>query len=114
MIIFAHLLFGAIIISFNLVLLEVSDQIDLQAMAAFYIMLSAAAMNFVFCLSSENITIALTQIADAFYESVWYRLPTGKQKLIAIIIARSHHEFHMEGLGLVDCSLYTFTRVICI
>lgn len=113
-IILAHLLCCAIIISFNLVLLEVNDQFDLQAMASFYIMLSAAATNFVFCMSSEIITIALTGVGNSFYESVWYRLPICQQKLIAIIIARSQHEFHMQGLGLVDCSLYTFCKVICI
>lgn len=113
LIIFMHLLCCSIIIAFNLILLEASDRIDFQVMASIYIMLSETALNFLFCYLSERITVALSKIGVAFYESMWFHLPTRQQKLLALTIARSQQEFYYDGLGLVYCSLETFGRVSC-
>lgn len=107
-----HLLCCAIIIAFNLILLEYTDRFELQIISSLYIMLSESATNFLFCFLSENITTALSTISDIFYSSMWIRLPTKQQKLVMLAIARSQQEFHLQGLGLTPCALSTFLRVI--
>lgn len=111
-VIFVHLLGCALIIAFNLILLEASDHIDLQVIACLYIMLSDVATNYLFCFLSERITIALIKIGDSFYESMWYRLPMQHQMLVPMIIARTQQEFHLKGLQIIPCSLNVFWRVI--
>lgn len=112
MVIFLHLVCCASFIGFNFLLLEVSDKIDLQVLSSLYVMLSDIAMNFVFCLLSENITSDLLKIGDIVYESRWYRLRTRQQALITLILARSQELFRLRALGIIPCSLDTFSRVI--
>lgn len=108
---FANLLTCATVIAFNLLLLEVSDHVDLSIAASLYDMGTVVAMTIIFCLLSELITAALLRIGDAFYESMWYRLPPRQQKLLGLPIQRSQRVFYFEGLGLIYSSLYTFVRV---
>lgn len=77
-------------------------------------MSSEAATNFIFCLLSEQITSSLSEIANIFYDSSWYRAPMRYQKLFPLVIARSQQAFHLRGLGIISCSLETFARVIFI
>lgn len=112
-IIFMHLLCCAMIIAFNLILLECTDRFELQLISSLYITFSESATNFLFCFLAENITIALSNISDLFYSSMWFRLPIKQQKLITLTIARSQQEFHLQGLGLIPCSLSSFLQVIC-
>lgn len=67
--------------------------------------------SFLFCLLSENITLRLHVIADAFYECSWYYLSAKYQKLFILPIQRSQKELRLNGLGLVNCSLEIFSRV---
>lgn len=50
-------------------------------------------MALIFCYLSEHITAALLKIGDAFSESIWYRLPPGQQKLVALSMNRSQKAF---------------------
>lgn len=101
------------IIAFNLLLLEYSEQFDLQLIACFYIMISETFTNFMFCYQSENISSAMTRVSDIFYESMWYYLPICQQKMIILTIAGSQQDFELDGFGLISCSLSTFWQVIC-
>lgn len=107
-----HLLCCALIISFNLVLLDSVDHIKIEVFSSLYIMSSETATNFIFCILSEHITTSLSEIANVFYGSLWYHLPPQQQKLFSLAIARSQQEFHLEGLGILSCSLKTFGKVI--
>lgn len=112
MIIFVHLLCCASIIGFNFLLLECSENIDLQVLSSLYVMLSDIAVNFIFCLLSEQITSALLRVGDIVYNSMWYRLPTRQQVLITLSLQRSQQIFRLRALGIISCSLDTFSRVI--
>lgn len=109
-----HLLCCALIIAFNLVLLDSVDHIKIEVFSSLYIMSSETATNFIFCFLSEHITTCLSKIPNVFYGSLWYHLPPPRQKLISLAIARSQQEFHLEGLGIMSCSLETFGRVMCV
>lgn len=111
-IIFVHLLCCASIIGFNFLLLECSDNIDLQVLSSLYVMLSDIAVNFVFCLLSEQITSALLRVGDIVYNSMWYRLPTQQQVLVTLLLQRSQEIFRLRALGIIHCSLDTFSRVM--
>lgn len=108
---FANLLTCATVIAFNLLLLEVSDHIDFSIAASLYNMSTGVTMALIFCYLSEHITAALLRIGDAFFESIWYRLPPGQQKLVALSINRSQKTFSLKGLGIIYCSLFTFLQV---
>lgn len=108
---FANLLCCAIVIAFNLLLLEVSDHIDLSIVASLYNMSATMTMTIIFCFLSEHITAVLLNVGDVFYESMWYRLPTRQQKLLGLALSRSQREFRLKGLGMIYCSLFTFSKV---
>lgn len=110
--VFSDLLTCALVIAFNLLLLESIDHFDLQIASSFYNMSTVVALTFIFCFLSENITSALLRVGDGVYESCWYRLPVRKQKQVTLPILRSQCVFRLEGLGLIYCSLETFVRVI--
>lgn len=66
---------------------------------------------YIYCLLSENITRDLSAIGDIFYDCIWYQLPVKHQKLFSVPIQRGQTEYRMTGLGLVECSLRSFTTV---
>lgn len=109
---FSDLLTCALVIAFNLLLLDSTDHMDLRIATSLYNMATITSLTLVFCLASESITEALFGVGDAFYESPWYCLPIQHQKQLILIIARSQRELRLEGLGLIFCSLETFGRVI--
>lgn len=109
---FSDLLTCALVIAFNLLLLDSIDHIDLRIATSLYNMSTITSLTFIFCLVSENITETLFDIGDGFYESLWYYLPIHHQKQLILIIARSQRELRLEGLGIIFCSLDTFARVI--
>lgn len=108
---FVNLLTCATVIAFNLLLLEVSDHVDLSIVTSVYNMGAVVTMTINFCLLSELITSALLKIGDVFYDSMWYRLPPRQQKLLGLAIQRGQQVFYLKGLGLIYCSLYTFFQV---
>lgn len=108
---FANLLTGATVIAFNLLLLEVSDHIDLSIATSIFNMGEIVIVTIIFCLISELITTGLLTIGDAFYESAWYRLPHRQQKLVGLAVQRGQRVFYLKGLGLIYCSLYAFFQV---
>lgn len=64
-----------------------------------------------YCYLSENVTSDLGATGDAFFHSLWYRLPIKLQKLYIIPIQQSQKEFRLTGLGIVECSLRIFITV---
>lgn len=109
---FSDLLTCALVIAFNLLLLDSTDHMDLRIATSLYNMATITSLTLVFCLASESITEALFGVGDAFYESPWYCFPIQHQKQLILIITRSQRELRLEGLGLIFCSLETFGRVI--
>lgn len=107
---FSDLLTCALVIAFNLLLLESIDYIDLQILSSLLNVSTVVLMTFIFCYLSENISGTLSGIDNAFYESPWYFLPVQQQRPIILAIAR--RGFRLDGLGLIYCSLDTFARVI--
>lgn len=110
---FSDLLTCALVIAFNLLLLDSTDHFDLRIATSLYNVFTITSLTFIFCLVSEKITEALFGIGDAFYESPWYFLSSQHQKHLVLIIARSQRELRLEGLGIFFCSLGTFAQVIC-
>lgn len=106
------LLICAVTIAFNLLVLEFVETIDFELFASVHNLLAIVALNFICCYLSEQITEALGNIGDSFYESAWHDLPPHQQKLTALTMLRSQREFRLTGLGLISCSLDTFVRVI--
>lgn len=65
----------------------------------------------IYCYLSENVTTALEEIGNTFFEFDWSRLPPKHQKLFLLPIQRSQLNFRLTGLKLVDCSLRVFSSV---
>lgn len=66
---------------------------------------------YIYCFLSEFVTHELAVIGDYFYDCAWYYLPARQQKLFIMPIQRTHLEFRMTGLGIVQCSLGVFSSV---
>lgn len=72
---------------------------------------SIVASTYIHCFLSELVTRNLQDIGDIFYEFPWYRLPLKQQQLFMLPILRGQEEYRMTGLGMVECSLQTFSSV---
>lgn len=66
---------------------------------------------FLFCMLSENVTLRLQEIGDAFYGCSWYYLDARQQRLFLLPIQRAQKELRLNGLNIVNCSLEIFSRV---
>lgn len=68
--------------------------------------------SYIYSRFSENITANSFKIADNTYNnSLWYAMAVKQQKALILLIARSQKEFRLTGLGMVNCSLATFSTV---
>lgn len=56
--------------------------------------------------------INVMTIGDHIYELHWYQLSRNEQFVVQMIIARSQKPFELKGLGVFECSLETFLKVI--
>lgn len=66
---------------------------------------------FHFCMQSDNITGHLEMVGDDFYGCSWRRFSVRQQMLILLSVQRAQKQFRINGLGIVDCSLETFSVV---
>ncbi|XP_018364808.1 PREDICTED: odorant receptor 13a-like [Trachymyrmex cornetzi] len=74
----------------------------------FVIMIEA----FVICFAGEYLSLKGKSIANAIYESLWYDIPSNKNKIIVFIIMRSQKRLTITAGKMMDMSLETFTRIM--
>lgn len=63
------------------------------------------------CHYSNLVTECTSQVADDAYNCPWYTYTISTKKSIALIIRQSQKSFFYTGLGLMHCTMATFTRV---
>lgn len=66
---------------------------------------------YLFCQLSENVSVSMQMISDAFYGCAWYCLSAKQQTLFLLPMQRAQKEIRINGLGIVDCSLAVFASV---
>lgn len=66
---------------------------------------------FLFCYFATRTTERIARIAGMTFSSNWFDYPTGVQKYVVLIIARSQVPSQFTGLGLFDCTLAVFGKV---
>lgn len=59
----------------------------------------------------DRVTADLFKIGDIFYNSLWYKIPAQKQKLLIFPIRRAQQEFRLKGFEIFICSLEYFGAV---
>ncbi|XP_011065199.1 PREDICTED: odorant receptor 22c-like [Acromyrmex echinatior] len=67
---------------------------------------------FVICFAGEYLSLKGKLIANAIYESLWYDMPSNKNKIIVFIIMRSQKRLTITAGKMMDMSLETFTRIM--
>lgn len=110
-IIFIALLTNIIILAFNLYAVESNDLFSLEAIVGSLTIVGLLPLTFGYCYLAELMTSSLDDIGDIFYNSPWYELPAKQQKIVILPIQRTGREFSFQCLGLIDCSLVTFSSV---
>lgn len=111
---FYQLLICASIIAFNLFVLESYNLLSFESLASIYVVATYSILTFIYCYLSDTVTTNLYNIGDTFFGFCWYLLPVPQQKLFILPIQRSQQLYHLNGLGLVDCSLRNFLSVILV
>lgn len=102
-----------LVIAFNLFTIELSDGLNYDILTALADIIIVIALTFAYFYLSERITADLLEICDIFYNSPWFQLSTKQQKLLTLPIQRAGRELRLTGLGLIDCSLIVFSKVVC-
>ncbi|XP_071568968.1 odorant receptor 13a-like [Temnothorax nylanderi] len=74
----------------------------------FVIMIEA----FVFCFAGEYLSLKGKLIANAIYETMWYDMPSGQNKIIIFIIMRSQKRLTITAGKMMDMSFETFTSMM--
>lgn len=110
-VLFNMLLACSAIVAFNLVALDANKAINLETIMAFYNLILVLGITFVYCKLSQEVTEILLSIGDSFYASVWYEWPVQHQRILGFPIQRSARLFCLKSMGLIECSLDTFSSV---
>lgn len=105
------IILSSLVTAFNLYVFELNDALNLEIIAAFFDLVIALVITFINCYLSEQITTALFEIGDNFYDMPWYQLSTKQQKGLVFPIQRAQRELRLTGLGLVDCTLGLYSTV---
>lgn len=100
-----------IVIAFNLFVIELNDDINIEVLVALTNMSVMVGLTFIYFYLAERITTDLLAIGEIFYNSAWDRLPANYQKLLVLPIQRTEREVRLTGLGMFSCSLFTFSSV---
>lgn len=66
---------------------------------------------FLFSYFGEMVTDRSLRIANSACDSLWYMYPLKMQKYLQMTIRYSHIEFHFSGLGLMYCTMASFSGV---
>lgn len=66
---------------------------------------------FLFCYFGEMVTTRSLAIADSAWDSLWYLYPMEQQRYLKLTIGFSHIDFHFSGLGLMYCTMASFSGV---
>lgn len=66
---------------------------------------------FILCYFANTATNSMAEIANVIQMSDWYYQPVKNQKLLKLIIARAQIPKVFMGLGIIYCSLESFTKV---
>lgn len=110
-VLFYQLLLSAINVGCLLTVIESSKTLNSMAFVAFIEIVTLSMPTAVYCKFSENVTQDLGAIEDAFSDCLWYCWPAKQQKLFILPIMRAQRKYRMMGLGLIECSLITFSTV---
>lgn len=108
---FIQLVICAIAMAFNLFALESHGIFSTHSMSTIIGLIVVLTFTFIVCYLAEALTLDLNGIADIFYDLAWYQLPIKAQTLFIPIISHSLHEFRLNGIGLIECSLFVFGKV---
>lgn len=68
-------------------------------------------LNYISCFYAQMVTSRSFEIADAAYNSLWYRLPIEQQKMIAMTIRLAQKPVYLKGYTMFTCSMDTFLTV---
>lgn len=110
-VLFYQILFSAIELASFMFAVDESKGMSPSNNTAALSVLTVLLPTFLFCKLSENVSVRLLLIDDAFYGCSWYYLNASQQKLILMATQRAQKEFRMRGLGIVNCSLEMFLTV---
>lgn len=66
---------------------------------------------FIFCYFGEMVTDRSSAVAYAAYSTLWYRYPLKLQRFLQLTIIESHIQFCFSGLGVMFCTMQSFSGV---
>lgn len=111
-VIFLRLLACSAIVALNLFALELNSLLSMEVMISIYDMGTSVALTFIHCYYAENITDALLDVGDIFYNSAWYNRTLDRNGAYLILpIQRAQREFRWISFNLIECSLPVFLKV---
>lgn len=86
-------------------------EIDFNSFMNLTSLLCSLIPTFLYCHFADGLTVNLFGIGNIFYSSMWYKLPSQKQKLLIPSIQRAQRIFRLNGYKIIDCSLEIFASV---
>lgn len=112
-IIFNQILMCAVIIALNLFnLMSNGIAFNFRLVVSSYELICSVVPTYIYCYLSNVVRESMLEVGDSFYQYAWYDLTLKQQKMVWMVIRRTHSEFSFNGLGLVYCSLDAFLSVI--
>lgn len=66
---------------------------------------------YVLCYFATTLILRTQSISDVAYDLPWYRMSTSQQLLVQVIIQRTQRSFEFKALGVLVCSLESFSKV---
>lgn len=92
-------------------LFQSASQLSIEIYQAFGIGSLMVLFLFLFCYFGEMVSDRSLVIANSAWHTLWYLYPLELQKYVQMSIAYSHIEFHFSGMGLMYCTMASFSGV---
>lgn len=93
------------------ILFKSASNLSIEIYQAFGIGSLMVLFLFLFSYFGEMVTTRSLAIADSAWNSLWYIYPVQYQKYLKLTIGYSHIEFHFSGMGLMYCTMASFSGV---
>lgn len=84
---------------------------DFSVLLVFLAVFLSTGVVFIYSYMGTFMTDQFLIYADISYESMWYQFPVKLQKYFILILADSQRPRYFDGLGFIDLTLATFTKV---
>lgn len=108
---FFQLVFCVLCIALVLFAVDEADKLNTALLFDIEAFLVYNTYTFLCCSMSENLTEKSGNIGNVVYNVAWFNMTANEKQAIWMVISRTKNEYHLNAMGLFDCSFASYLQV---